>query len=216
MGNGGNMTSIQRFRKHPSTPRRCQRGIVLIAALAVLLMLTLLSIGMFRSLGLGGRIARNTREKAHAFAAAQSALQAGESWVASGSATAAVACGGVTTVAQICNTSSSPLPTQQMFYSAPWNFGTTFIPPSVTVNGTTSSQVTTVSGTSGTSAQTQATYLYADPQYYITVLGPDPSNTNATLYQVTALGYGATPSAVAVVQSVYSVGTTNRCITQRC
>ena len=192
------------------------RGIVLIAALAVLLMLTLLSIGMFRSLGLGGRIAGNTREKAHAFAAAQSALRQAESWLASGAATPAVACGGLTTVAHICSASSSPMPTPQMFYSAPWNFGTTFIPPSVTVNGTTSSEVTIVPGASATPTQTQATYLYADPQYYITSLGPDPSNTNATLYQVTALGYGANPSAVAVVQSVYSVGAANRCITQHC
>ena len=178
------------------------RGIVLIAALAVLLMLTLLSIGMFRSLGLGGRIAGNTREKAHAFETAQSALQAGESWLASGSATAAVPCNGVSSVPEVC---SSPIP-QQTFYSAPWSFGTIFVPPSVTVNGVTSSEVTTVPGSSGTLPQTQATYLYADPQYYIAVLGPDPANANATLYQVTALGYGGNPSAVAVVQSVYSVG----------
>ncbi len=196
------MRRHERYRICASGHAGRDRGIVLIAALAVLLMLTLLSIGMFRSLGLGGRIAGNTREKAHAFATAQSALQAGESWLASGSATAAVPCNGVSAVPEVC-TSAIP---QQTFYTAPWNFGTIFVPPSVTVNGATSAEVTTVPGSPGTLPQTQATYLYADPQYYIAVLGPDPANANATLYQVTALGYGGNPSAVAVVQSVYSVG----------
>lgn len=193
------------FRKFASGFRARDRGIVLIAALAVLLMLTLLSIGMFRSLGLGERITGNTREKAHAFAAAQSAMQRAESWLAGGNATAAASCNGTSSVPEVC----AGAVTQQTFYTAPWNFGTTFVPPSVTVNGTTSAEVTTVAGSAGTLPQTQATYLYADPQYYITVLGPDPGNVNATLYQVTALGYGGSPSAIAVVQSVYSVSATS-------
>lgn len=201
------MKHCSKVRGFVATVRARDRGIVLIAALAVLLMLTLLSIGMFRSLGLGGRIAGNTREKAHACAAAQSALQGAESWLASGSATAAALCNGVSSIPQVCTGAVS----QQTFYTAPWSFGTTFVPPSVTVNGTTSAEVTT-NVVSGTLPQTQATYLYADPQYYITVLGPDPGQINATLYQVTALGYGGSPSAVAVVQSVYSVSATTSSI----
>jgi len=184
---------------HASLRHRAARrahGFVLIAALAVLLMLTLLSIGMFRSLGLEERIAGNTREKADAFYAAQSALQNAEAWLSAGNAGTGTACSVVapTPTPQICTTATTP--TEQTLATTLWNatFGTTFVPPVLNVNGNVQAQMT-------------AAQYYADPQYAITYLGPDPANANANLYQVTAEGFGGTQNSVAVVQSVYSVGT---------
>jgi len=175
----------------PRTPD-AQRGIVLIAALAVLLMLTLLSVGMFRSFGLEERITGNTREKQHAFYAAQSALQNAESWLSSGNSGNGVPCTLSTSATPvICTTNSAP--SQQYLATTVWNtsFGTTYVPPTVSVNGTATAQMT-------------STQYYANPQYAITALGADPSGTG-TLFQVTSQGFGGNANAVAVVQSVYSV-----------
>jgi len=49
-------------------------------------------VSMFRSLGLEERITGNTREKQHAFFAAQSALQSAENWLSSGNAGQGTAC----------------------------------------------------------------------------------------------------------------------------
>ncbi len=180
------------------TPR--PKGFVLIAALALLLMLTLLSIGMFRSLGLEERIAGNTREKADAFYAAQSALQNAEAWLSAGNAGQGTGCSLVspTNTPQICTLATTPA--QQTLATTLWNatYGTTFVPPVVTINGVVQAQMTTAQ-------------YFADPQYAITYLGPDPANANANLYQVTAQGFGGTQNSVAVVQSVYSVGSGTTC-----
>jgi len=181
---------------------RRTHGFVLIAALAMLLMLTLLSLGMFRSLGLEERIAGNTREKADAFYAAQSALQNAEAWLSAGNAGEATACSATSPspTPQICSVPTT-LP-QQTLATTLWNttYGTTFVPPVVVINGNVQAQMT-------------AAQYYANPQYSITLLGKDPSNANANLYQITAQGFGGTQNSVAVVQSVYSVGTGTTCVT---
>jgi len=172
-----------------------QRGFVLIAAMALLLMLTILSIGMFRSLGLEERIAGNAREKADAFYAAQSALQNAEAWLSAGNAGQGTVCSLVSPMPtpQICTQATTP--TQQTLATTIWNatFGTTFVPPLIDITGTMQSQMT-------------AAQYYADPQYVITYLGADPANPSASLYQITSQGFGGTANSVAVVQSVYSVG----------
>jgi type IV pilus assembly protein PilX len=179
---------------------RPAKGFILIAALALLLMLTLLSVGMFRSLGLEERIAGNTREKADAFYAAQSALQNAEAWLSAGNAGAGTGCSLVsaTPTPQICNVATTP--TQQTLATTLWNatYGTTFVPPVVTINGVPQQQMS-------------ASQYYADPQYEITYLGSDPANANSKLYQITAQGFGGTQNSVAVVQSVYSVGVGTSC-----
>jgi type IV pilus assembly protein PilX len=172
-------------------PRR-ERGIVLIAALAVLLMLTLLSVGMFRSFGLEERITGNTREKQHAFFAAQSALQNAENWLVSGNAGSGVPCTVQVSATPVICTTPAPV-TQQQLATTIWNtsFGTTFTPPSLTLNGTSTTQM--------------ASSYYASPQFAIFSLGPDPTG-QGSLFQVTAQGFGGSnTNSVAVVQSVYSV-----------
>lgn len=188
------------------TPRRIagagpQRGFILIAALAVLLMLTLLSIGMFRGLGLEERITGNTREKQHAFYAAQSALQFAETWLSSGNAGQGTMCSitSQSPTTQICTTATTP--SQQVLATTAWysSFGSSYVPPNVTVNGTATTQLA-------------SNQYYTDPEYAITYLGADPASPGSYLYQVTAQGFGGNPNSVAVVQSVYSVGSGTSCV----
>jgi len=186
--------------------RHRQRGIVLIIALAMLLMLTLLSVGMFRSLGLEERITGNTREKQHAFYAAQSALQYAEFWLTTGTAGQGLQCSLTSTspVPQVCAPAYLPAAAtwQQTLATTIWNntFGTTYVPPQVTINGTPTAQIT-------------ANQYFENPQYFISYLGSDPNPTYGGnyLYQVSSLGYGGNANAVAVVQSVFSVGSATTC-----
>lgn len=193
-------------RRLASPPARAssQRGFILIAALAVLLMLTMLSVSMFHSLGLEERITGNTREKQHAFFAAQSALQSAEYWLQSNAGTG-TACSmtSPTPSAQICTLATTP--SAQSLATTLWNcsFGSTYVPPSITVNGTLTQQLIPETNCAGTTSQGT---VYMDPQFAITYLGADPASTGAYLYQVTSLGYGGNQNAVAVVQSVFSVG----------
>jgi type IV pilus assembly protein PilX len=198
------------------------RGFALIASLAVLLMLTLLSLGMFRSFGLEERITGNTREKQHAFFAAQSALQSAEGWLLSNaiqgtSGNPGTACSTTTPSPnpQICNTA----PAQQTLATTAWNcsFGTPYSLqnlPAVTINGSSIPQLTPQTGCSGGTLSTGTVYM--DPQYTISYLGPDHANPGSFLYQVTSLGYGGNQNSVAVVQSVYSVGSAHACVTDGC
>jgi type IV pilus assembly protein PilX len=180
------------FRPVPPAPRR-DRGFVLIAALAVLLMLTFLSVGMFRSFGLEERITGNSREKQHAFFAAQSALQYAENWLQqSSSGATGIACTATTTSSTpaICNATTSTLPSTFNLATSDWHstFGTTYQP----------AQITTTAATTGTAQVT-----YADPQFAITYLGTAPGGQGGLLYQVTSLGFGGYANAAAVVQSAY-------------
>jgi type IV pilus assembly protein PilX len=178
-----------------------EHGFILIAALAVLLMLTLLSIGMFRSFGLEERITGNSREKQHAVSAAQSALQYAETWLSAGSAGQGTMCSmtSPSPTTQVC-TQPSTLP-QQKLATDPWAtyFGTTYVAPNLTVNSVPQPQLV-------------SSQYYQSPQYAITYLGADPSTPGSFLYQVTAQGFGGNANAVAVVQSVYSVGSGSTCV----
>ena len=171
-----------------------ERGIVLISALIVLVLMTILSISMFKSFGLQERIAGNTREKQRAFQAAQSTLKYGEQWLAQGNGGTGTPCSAILNAnatpptTQVC---SNALSSSQTF-SIPWqsggaDIGVQYTPPGMTV--TTSGGVNTYAGT---------------PRAYITALGQDSTGL-AQLYQVTAMAYGGNANAVAVVQSVYAI-----------
>jgi len=56
---------------------------------------------------------------------------------------------------------------------------------------------------------------YAAPQCAVAYSGPHPAG-NATLYQVTTLGYGGNANALAVLQSVYSIKSGTRCVSKPC
>jgi type IV pilus assembly protein PilX len=196
--------------KNPRQPQSAahQRGVILVAALAVLLMLTLLSIGMFRSFGLEERITGNSREKAHAFYAAQTSLQYAENWLKSNGTSAGVGCAAATASPTICNNASYPgtyvLATTNWSSSGTGTqYGTPYAPAEITATSSTSSTGTTQAAVS-------------NPQYLINYLGSDPSTSGANLYIVTAIGFGANANAVSVLQGVYSVSQGTQCVSKPC
>lgn len=171
------------------------RGFVMIVSLLFLVVLTVLSISMFRSFGLQERIAGNTREKERAFEAAQSALRYGEWWLDQGNGGTGSTCSGLMsatdpTQMQVCsNALANPaLP--------PWATRADYAPPLMALAATGSSGGLTGSG--------KDINYYAKPGLYVSYLGLDPLG-KSQLYQVTAFGYGGSATAVAVVQSTYKL-----------
>jgi type IV pilus assembly protein PilX len=179
----------------PHRPHRgaasTDRGFVMITGLLFLIVITLLSLAMFRSFGLQERIAGNTRDKQRAFEAAQNALQYGEWWLAQGSAAGTgtvctgVADGNTVSAMRICSnavTTTTSLPAVRTDYR----------PPGITVGA---------GGTTGGDVN------YATkPALHISYLGLAPSGL-AMLYQVTGFGFGGNPDTMSVVQSTYQMKT---------
>ena len=198
------------MRTGPFVVRR-QRGVILIVSLVMLLLMTLLAISMFRSYGLADKIAGNTRDKQHAFQAAQSALRFGEIWLAQpGNANLGVACAAGVITLQICTQGqpTSVLTAQAWVPNAAtgWaGLGTPYQPAAVTssVIGGSISPINVVAGGAAATANPEFDY-FSQPYVYINYLGPGPDG-QSKIYQVSAAAQGATPSAVAVVQSTFSV-----------
>jgi type IV pilus assembly protein PilX len=173
---------------------RCQaeRGIALISALLLLLVVTIFALGMFRSFGVMEKIAGNVREKQRALQAAVSAQQYAEWWMAQGgnAASAPVACNAVLSAnlgqGQICSTASKL--TSAAAIVDPW-------PAAVTYNPGNNLTLSAAGGTN--------TYIRV-PQFYIADLGVSADATGE-VYQVDAMGFGGTTSAMVVVESTLIV-----------
>ena len=167
-------------------------GFILIVGLFFMVILTLLSIAMFRSFGLQERIAGNTRDKQRSFEAAQSALQYGEWWLGQGNGGTGINCtgvvnGNVLTSMRVC---SNGLTTPT---NLPWSVRTDYQPP----------QMAVASG-GGLAAIGGDINYQAMPGLYMSYLGITP-NGLAQLYQVTAFGYGGNVNTAAIVQSTYQI-----------
>ena len=178
-------------RAHSRRPS-ASGGFILIVGLFFMVILTLLSIAMFRSFGLQERIAGNTRDKQRSFEAAQSALQYGEWWLGQGNGGTGINCtgvvnGNVLTSMRVC---SNPLtiPT-----NLPWLIRTDYQPPQMTV-----------AAGGGLAALGGDINYQAMPGLYVSYLGITP-NGLAQLYQVTAFGYGGNANTAAIVQSTYQI-----------
>jgi type IV pilus assembly protein PilX len=160
-----------------------QRGMVLVASLLLLLVVTIMAVSLFRSFGIDEKIAGNTREKQVALAAAETAEQYAEQWLSNTPVTA-INCTQplVAPLSQAC-TNLLPDFTNLPWYSNGNPAGVTWQP--------------------GGNAQ----YAQA-PAYYISLLGagtaPD-GITPGTVYQIDAAGYGNVPGAKAVVESTFIV-----------
>lgn len=172
--------------------RPFERGMALVSALLLLLVTTILGIAMFRSFGLLEHIAGNTREKARALHAAESARTYAEWWL-SGSqglnATTGGACAaGIVNAPVIC---SNALTDVTLF---PWTTGVSYTPP-----GLPTGQL----GTAGN---------YVNPPlFYISYLGNTYNSGTGTTtydYQVDAAGYAGTQSSAVETESTYAVGIT--------
>jgi type IV pilus assembly protein PilX len=185
-----------------------QRGMVLITTLLLLIVVTILALGMFRSFGLDEKIAGNSREKQRALNAAETAEQYAEYWLANGSNNSTIACTGPVTasasssnpIGQICS-NTLPLVVTNVA-QVPWqntggaNVGVTYIPAAPTTMNI---------ATSGA-----GNYYYA-PQYYVSYLGIS-SNGLQTYYQIDAVGWGGSPDTAAVVESTYVLTQSTKCL----
>jgi type IV pilus assembly protein PilX len=185
------------------TPRR-ERGVALVAALLILIVITILGMAMFRSYGLQQKIGGNTREKSRAFSAAIASQDFAEWYLTSNNganSTAQTTCAGinpaVVTTTMVC---SNIIP-DTVAQPDTWGAGFTYTPPGMS----------TVSGNAGS-------YAVA-PQFYISYLGAAgtgpayvaPLGQNNTMFQIDAAGWAGTSQTVAVVESAFkvsSIGTT--------
>jgi type IV pilus assembly protein PilX len=175
---------------HSSERSPPQRGMVLITALLLLIVVTILAVGIFRSFGLDEKIAGNMREKHRAINAAETAEEYAEWWLASGNGTNGINCTTmvVATTGQVCSnvmTNAANLP-------MPWTVGVSYAP----------SGPIAMTPTNGLSFG-QNTYYYS-PTFYISYLGPSP-NGLGSVYQIDAAGYAGSPDTAAVVESTYLV-----------
>ncbi|WP_046157812.1 pilus assembly PilX family protein [Chromobacterium vaccinii] len=178
-------------RPSPLSRASGPRGFTMVAALMMLIVITIIGIALMRSSGLLGKLAGNTREKGRAFEAAEATLQYAEWWLnQGGNAGAAVNCSSTQTLSalQICSNAIANPTT-----NVPWTTGYTYTPPLMTASANGGGQ----------------TY-YQAPQLYIQFLGLNAAGTGA-VYQLTAIGYGGNAASVAVLQSTYTLysGTTN-------
>jgi len=173
---------------HCSHRRSPQQGMVLITSLLLLIVVTILAVGIFRSFGLDEKIAGNMREKHRALNAAETAEEYAEWWLASGNGSSGINCTTmvVATTGQVCSNVLSNAANLPM----PWNVGVSYSP-----GAPTAMNITTAGG--------QGTYYYT-PTFYISYLGVSP-NGLGSVYQIDAAGYAGSPDTVAVVESTYLV-----------
>ncbi|HMD59237.1 MAG TPA: PilX N-terminal domain-containing pilus assembly protein [Steroidobacteraceae bacterium] len=168
-----------------------QRGIALISALLLLLVVTIMALAMFRSYGVQEMISGNVREKQRALQAAETAQAFAEFWLAQPGNIAAgdTVCAGAPLSAnlnqgQICsNILATPA-------TLPWPTAVTYN-PSNDIN---------VSASGGVNA------YYSIPSFYISDIGLG-ADAQGEVYQVDAVGYGGTVNAVAEVESTFEVKT---------
>jgi type IV pilus assembly protein PilX len=177
-----------------------ERGMALISALLLLMIMTILGIAMFRTFGTQERIAGNTREKQRALHSADSAEAYAEWWLSSAggiNATAGSACGGLlsadTLKTQVCSNLLSAVVPSGDLTAVPWTnagaeTGVTYTPPGLTV------------GTGGTN-----TYMQI-PRFYISyVNGTYSGLVQSSQYLIDATGWGGSSNSVAVVEASYVV-----------
>jgi type IV pilus assembly protein PilX len=201
-----------------SQPLHGQRGIALITALLLLLVITLLGLSMFRSFPTQERIAGNVREKERALHAANSVQQFAEWWLINNVSTGDVVCSAQATPpngnlneGQICSNVLYTVPPQAAgligsitnLQNVPWTIGGNLVGTQYTPNGLT---------VTGNPLATANDTPYAGiPMFYIADLGA-AGDAQGEAYQIDAYAYGGSTATVAVVESIYEVqqGVVNR------
>jgi type IV pilus assembly protein PilX len=181
--------------------RGSQRGLVLVTSLLLLVVVTILAIGLFRTFGMDEKVAGNTREKQRAMQAAVSAEQYAEWWLVNGNGVGNITCTGPVqaSVGQICSNVLTNFVANVAL--VPWNIGGAV----VQVNYTPPNMTVTTGGGVGS--------YYTAPAYYISYLGVGTApagNVQGLVYQIDAVGYGGSPSTAAVVESTFILSTTTK------
>lgn len=186
-------------------PARAQRGLVLVTTLLLLLVVTLLAIAMFRSVGIENLIAGNVLDKQHALQAADAAQNYAEQWLSANAVTTVpIDCGlnpGATSALVIC---SKPLSTELAggdVATVPWAIGGD---PSVGYQYNPGQMLAITTDTTGNTKPTPND-VSGLPLAYVSFLGTDGTDVNAKDYLVDAWAYGGSVATVAVVQSTYQI-----------
>jgi type IV pilus assembly protein PilX len=189
--------------------RSTQRGVVLVASLLLLIVVTIIALSMFRSFGIQEKIAGNMREKQRALQAAESAQVFAEVWLMGNSTGPAVACGGgrlngTLGQGQIC---ANTLPTVVAdVTSVPWTIGAqkigvTYLPVNMSIKSIASI------------ADLLNPSYFDTPTFYISDMGVSAdAGFPGEVYQIDSYGYGGTSNTVAVVESTYVVSTSSSCL----
>jgi Tfp pilus assembly protein PilX len=196
----------------PRFQPQAQRGVALVSAMLLLIVMTILALYMFRGNGIQELIAGNIREKQRAIQTAEAAELYAEMWLATGGNGATdVDCSGVTLVtwpnvaawpngSLACNsTLASRIGAATSVTTVPWKvsgagaeIGFEYFPGATTGTGDLNVQKT---------APGADTY-YQVPRFYIGLL---QSNGRQALYRIDAWNYASTPSTASVVESNYLV-----------
>lgn len=186
---------------------RRQRGIVLVSSLLLLIVMTIMAISMFRSFGLQAKIAGNLREKQRALHAAESAEQYAEWWLTFGgnAASAPVICNSLLNsnggFGQICQNLLTTVVPNQDVSALPWRSNGTDV--GVTYWPLANTSFAMLFGSP--SVNGPETY-YQVPRFYISDLGSSADGSiPGEIFQIDAVGYGATTDTAAVVESTYAV-----------
>jgi type IV pilus assembly protein PilX len=172
-----------------------QRGLVLVTSLLMLVLVTILAIGMFRSFGVDEKIAGNMREKQRALNAAETAEEFAESYLSSGTVVAASTCTLLVNppLNQVC---SSTMQAQGLDPAVvPWAAGVTYIPATMAL------------------PTTGAGNYYKVPAYYIgfiTSTNNPATGFTTSFYQIDAVGYGGSMNAAAVVEATYQISSVSK------
>lgn len=177
----------------PSVRAR-QQGMVLIAAMLMLVVITLLGVAMFRSYGLEQRIGGNTRDKSRAFHAATAGQSTAEQMLTQNNgvnASTGSPCAGVMDGNSVGGMKVCSNVIQDDVQNVPWPSYVTYVPPNMSV---------------GTDSAVLGNYS-EKPAVYISFLNASPPGAGiySSTYQVDAVGYGSSPSSIAVVESIYAV-----------
>jgi type IV pilus assembly protein PilX len=181
-----------------------QRGMTLIAAMLLLLVITILGVGMFHSFGIQERIAGNTREKHRGLHAAETTevhVETALKGYQGANATTGVACASgvvaeATPAIRICTNTLASVATNMS--TTPLNIGGTetavsYLPTGITV-GSNSSNV-----------------YYKTPEYYVSFIAGAYNQTTGSstnTYTIDVLAWGGTANSIAEVESTYIVGVT--------
>jgi type IV pilus assembly protein PilX len=217
----------QHHRTRPAAA--AQRGVALISAMLLLIIITILALSMFRSFPTQEKIAGNVREKERAFHAANSALQFAEWWLTTNVATGDVVCGtqavllnGNINEGQICANALYTLPGQPAgligsitnLSAVPWTVGGTLIGTQYIPNGMTTQYTTPLATALVGGAQITAndSSYFTAPIFYIADLG-GAGDAQGEVYQIDAYAYGGSASTVAVVESIYEIAQGVSCAT---
>jgi type IV pilus assembly protein PilX len=181
-----------------------QRGVILVTAMLLLIVITIMALSMFRGYGGEERLAGNTRDKQRALAAAISAQQYAEFQLASGAAPLPGACpaGILPNGIQVCLPPAAPAPLPN-FATLPWVTGVTY---SVFTSNAINGVINTISATGTPDLPGQSASYVQAPVFNIIDLGPNKGTPAGEVYQVDALGFGGTSNTVAVVESTFVIG----------